>query len=126
MERQIPKIFDWVKARTECSAPGMFLLFTEALDSDVKAIQGRMSNALFELRRMSQTKVVVAKKWDAGGIQSADSVVFELLAGAIQVKHGPTERVMFRATPMLDEDGDCRLEIEGESGSLELWQVSCR
>jgi hypothetical protein len=126
MERETLRLFDWVKARAECSLPHLFGVLGEVVDSDVKAIQKIKPDMKFTFSKPTATKVIVGKTWDAGGFSSAESIVFELVDAGIAVKQGPTEKRLLIARPTLDLDGECRLAIDGERDGLELWQVSRR
>ena len=126
MSKEIPQIFNWVKARSECSLERVFLLFSEVLESDVKTMQGlARSGVLYEQTR-GERKVVVCRTRDCGGgIKEAEGVVFELVDGAItatakDARGNGTQ--LFKAKPSLEPNGACKLEVDGEG--LELWQVS--
>lgn len=123
----VPRVFNWVKARAECSVGRIFLLLSEVVESDVKAIMelpGR--NGTYQRTRVSETKFAVSRTQDfGGGIKQDDGVIFERASGAIVVTAkfaGSDERQLFSAKPSLEPNGDCRLEVNDES--LELWQVS--
>ena len=118
----VPKSFDWVRARAECSLERLFRLLAETVDSDVRAVSAikRPDQSVFEVIPALH-KVIVSRTKDTGGIPSVETVVFELVSNGIHVRRGKDTSV-FTATPVLDARGDCRLEVSGES--LELWQVS--
>lgn len=127
---EIPKVFDWVKARSECSLRHVFLQLAEVVDSDVKSIvrqssreQG-ISRAKFTLDRVSEDKFIVVKTWNDFGAEQGESVVFELIKQGIAAKLGRAGKQLFVARPALTKTGDCKLRIEGEPEPLELWQVS--
>jgi hypothetical protein len=124
-QNQIPKAFDWVNARFDCSLPCTFRLLADVVDSDVKAIQARVADATFTINRPTDSdKFIVSKTWNTAGFPSGESIAFELLRRGISVKDVRTGKQLFFAVPELTEAGDCKLHIEGEPNLLELWQVS--
>jgi len=115
---------NWVGARKACSLPVMFLTLKELVQRDIGEIQG-YARERFEMKS-HPNGFIVTKSWDAGGVQSGEATVFELLpnGAGIRVKDSGTERELFIATPELDRNGVCRLRVAGERDALELWQVS--
>ena len=117
--------FNWVAARAECSPDRAFHALAEVVDSDVKAANGlRRSGVSFHFHGEATGKIVVIRELDRGGVKELRSVVFELISGEIVTKKGPENSVLFSAVPSLNRNGECLLEIEGDS--YELWQVSRR
>ena len=118
-------MFNWVKARSECSLERVFLVLSEVVASDVKARQGLHDGAEYDHTRRDH-KIIVSRTRDfGGGIKEAEGVVFERIKGSITVAAVDpkgNEVPLFAATPSLAPDGDCKLEVNGDS--LELWQVS--
>lgn len=123
MTPDIPTIFNWVKARSECSLQRIFLCLAEVIDSDVKVFNELPSvDASISANRPTEEKIVVVKTWKYGG--TARSVVFDLTDRGIAVKSGSNGKPLFLAKPFLLQSGECKLEIEGVAEPLELWQVS--
>jgi hypothetical protein len=122
-----PSYFDWVSARTACSLPAMFLALKDLVDRDVRAMEGKR-DVLFELKPGRDDSFLVVKTWNAGGIQCAEGVTFQLIPheGRISVKDSRGGEEAFTMVPQLETDGSCRFRIKGEEQSLELWQVSRR
>jgi hypothetical protein len=120
----IPKTFDWVKARSECSLRHVFLMLAEVIDSDVKAAQSHIPGAKFKINKTSDDKFIVVKSWDASGVDQAESVAFEATKQGIAVKDVRTGKRLFLAKPELTANGDCKLRSDDNPDALEMWQVS--
>jgi hypothetical protein len=124
MTPDIPKSFNWVKARSECSLREVFLCLAEVIESDVKAFNELPNvDAKISVNRATDEKIVVVKTWKHGGV--ARNIVFDLTDKGIAAKSGgANEKRLFLARPSLLQSGECKLEVEGISEPLELWQVS--
>lgn len=121
---EIPKSLDWVKARSECSVERMFVLLRETMDTDVKSVQAIQPHINYRIERISDSKFVVARQWDAGGIPSSDAVTVERVSNSIQVRNARTEKDILSAAPSIQTDGECKLHVADVP--QELWQVSRR
>jgi len=119
---------NWVKARAECSLEHVFQILAEVLDSDVKEANklGRRG-VEFKINAAAERKIVVSRTRDADGVDEIVSVVVELLPGKITATRKENVKDLVKppfltAIPGLNRDGECLLEIGGES--LRLWQAS--
>jgi hypothetical protein len=122
-----PEVFDWVTARAECSAPQMFLLLIERVESDVKAMQARLDSGYqITVNKVADDKFIVSKRHNEGGFAfGGHAVVVERTTSGIvaQLTNSQgTKQPFFSAKVLLGPDGRCRYEVSGEA--LELWQVS--
>lgn len=122
MER-LKSDWDWVKARLDCSLSSMYLVLKELVGRDVAAIGG-YRGAKFEIKNISAETFIVAKTWDAGGIQSGEAVTFALQVREhrIQIRNTRTSEQMFIAVPEVDADGVCRFRVDDKL--LDTWQLS--
>lgn len=121
---EVPKTFDWVTARAECSLAHLFTLLTELMDSDVKNMQTRAPKGTqFTFERLNDVKVVIAKLSGAGGVHQSSNVVITLTPSSIAISStGSARPTAFLAKPSFHANGRCRLEVDGRP--FELWQVS--
>jgi len=123
---EIPKNFNWVKARSECSLLALFTHLAEVVASDIEAVKSLPnSDETFTINR-PDNKIVVVKTWDVR-VPQARSVVFELTTmgiSASSVEMRGQSQQLFLAKPSFLASGECKLQIDGESEPLELWQVS--
>jgi hypothetical protein len=120
--------FNWVAARSECSLDRQFRILAELVDSDVKVANGLNKRGIeFEINLDVKDKIIVLRKRDIVGHVETSVIVFELEQDKITVKDR-TDRsnlpgqMLFNATPSLNEEGECLLEVSGVP--LKLWQVS--
>lgn len=122
-----PDGFDWVTARSRCSLGSVFQILSEIVASNVKAANALPNqNSTFEQRPLNNKFLVLVRR-DIAGFIATRSVVFELSSSAIDVKlkdANGLEKMLFSAKPSFVEEGDCRLEIDGQRFSL--WQISRR
>jgi hypothetical protein len=117
--------FDWVKARSKCSLESVFQTLREVLDSDVKSVNGlNRVGVTFALNNSATNKLIISRERDYGGLSGGETVVFELLPNEIRVRDGRTEKHFFSAKPVLNQEGECLLEVTGELEPQRLWQVS--
>jgi hypothetical protein len=125
---EIPKAYNWVKARSACSVDQLFLLLAQTIKADVEAANALTPNHQnFKYATPTTDRIVVVRPVN-GGQYTAGAIVFRRTVTAIEAidmpKDPSTEQVMFSGIPSLDVGGECRLEVEGEP--LELWQFSRR
>lgn len=113
--------FNWVEARANCSLGNIFQILSEVVDSDVKAMNGlHLTNLTFSLSSEAMRKIVVIRGRRRLETTVEVKVVFELLPDRIKVSQG--SELVFFAVPSLSEEGECLLDVDGET--LRLWQVS--
>jgi hypothetical protein len=110
--------FDWVTARSECSLVTIFERLKLQLQDDVDKRMALRGEAPFNYA----FKLVIDGKGAAVVLEGPglyDSTLFRLTNKAIEImdKDG---KVKFAATPTLNDDGECRLSINGQE--LDLWQ----
>lgn len=111
--------FDWVTARAECSLVVTFEKLKLQLRDDVDKREailraGPEANYGFKLVLDRKGAAVVME-----GNQIHDSVLFRLTDKAIEVVDN-AGKTRFAATPTLDDEGQCKLSVNGQE--LELWQ----
>lgn len=125
MADQVPKTFNWVEARAKCSLEQLFIALREVVESDTKEMDRRLigyRGGTASMTMATDTKFIVVKQRDAGGIMVSESVVFERTASGIAVKDGPSQRQILVATHSFTVAGECKLFVDDQP--LELWQVS--
>lgn len=110
--------FDWVTERSSCALPKVFKALRLQVEVDVKTrntLRPNNSPYEFSVAENGDDFTVVLKAKDVHR-----SVVFTLAEHAILVredKGGP----MFDVTATFGDEGECRLEVNGEE--RDLWQV---
>jgi len=116
--KPVDDAFDWVSARAACSLLSVFQILGERVRTDVD-IANRAPGSKRRFRvAIDPLKIVVARTHPA---EEAANIVFELCATDVAVRKGASAQ-LFRARPALNEDGECLLEVDGQT--LRLWQVS--
>ena|SRR5579871_4857159 len=120
----IPEVFDWVKARAECSLLNVFKALELGVREDVDNIKGLINpkeNIRFGVESSNRYFSVVRVDNPITGI--GWSVNFRCLLEHITVNLGSDkgEELMFTASVTLDNDGRCKLKVGEEN--LEQWQV---
>ena len=114
--------FDWVKARSECSVVALFESLKAQLQEDVDKRNGMRYGPPFHF----VFRIVVGNNMRTAVIVEGenpdiyDSVLFELTKSAIEVKD-KNGNLKFKATPMINDDGGCRLNVNG--AEKELWHI---
>ena len=110
--------FDWVTARSSCSLPNVFKTLRLQVEEDAKTRNAlRPNNSPYEFSVKENDggfTVLLAAK------EVRRSVAFSLSEHAIAVRDG-VGSPMFEVTVAFDDDGKCRLSINGEE--REFWQV---
>lgn len=114
--------FDWVNALAECSCE----VFQERLhsetqsDAETRTSQTSKDRITFDVARTGAARIMVTR---AGTGQPIPRIDFVLETDAIVVEEhlGEHAAVKFRATPGVNNPGDCTLTVNGSE--LELWQV---
>jgi hypothetical protein len=124
-----PITFNWVQARSNCSIEQAFITLREVVDSDVKErnIQlNKRGDDRVLISYPTDTKFIVIRQWDAGGIPSSEGIVFERTPTGLVVEDAQTQRPLFAALPALTPGGECKFTVEGKNSGepLEFWQVS--
>jgi hypothetical protein len=115
--------FDWVTARSECSIVALFESLKAQLQEDVERrngmYRGRPPFQQFGFQVLvNNTQVSVIVDGQIPNIY--DSVIFELTKSAIEVRD-KNGNLKFKATPMINDDGECRLNVNG--AEKELWHI---
>jgi len=114
--------FDWVTARSKCSAVSLFKELQLGVEADVEKRNGLRRNdehTEFHFKRAGETRFSVIREADGEDSMSVD---FYLDKGVINVD-GATGKHVFNVG--LNDQGKCVariIEIE-ESTEFELWQV---
>ena len=103
--------FDWVSARKECSLVPKFAAMKVQAERNA-AIAG------FKAEAAGNCFTVFSGEGNR-------SVTFTLEPGCISVCSMPTHLAKHKITLSLNDDGDCRYQIDGE-GEYMCWQVLCR
>jgi archaellum component FlaG (FlaF/FlaG flagellin family) len=111
--------FDWVKARAECSRQVVFeqLRLGAKHDAATRTEMLLKKNASFGFCVVSHNSSFSVLM--QGDISELRSIVFTLTADGISVQDGSGKPIA-TATLTLNDDGDCRLEVEGKE--LDFWQ----
>ncbi len=112
--------FDWVEARSTCSAAVIFEQLKEQLREDVDKRQKLREGPpwYFGFRFIEQGRRVTILK---EGNQIHRVVAFRLAEKAIEVTD-EEGNVKFSAVPTISDDGKCRLKVKGQEKEKELWQ----
>ncbi len=123
--REIPKNLDWVKARSSCSLKAVFDSLSQIIANDVKSVQAlNRPGVSFDLSKSSDDQITVTRTVDSDGETETVSVVFELRATDIVAVLPHKSKTLFYAHAVLDEAGECLIEIEGDPDLKRPWQVS--
>jgi hypothetical protein len=108
--------FDWVTALSGCSIGEVFLRLKQQVEFDVEARQDLCPEGLhYHFRFMAERETFSAV---VEGHQILKQVVFSRKGKAISVKG---ESVSFDATLTLDDEGKCKVRIDGQE--RELWHL---
>jgi hypothetical protein len=106
--------------RFSCSLQAIFEALAEVIKTDAEAASKLLGpDRRFKVTRQTRKIIVVRAEHDDEG---ADSIVLELSSTGITAKKGRSGDVLFDAKPVLNEEGECVLEVNDRS--LRLWQVS--
>jgi len=110
--------FDWVSQRYSCSLPAVFKELRTQIEQDVKTRNGlRPNNAPYEFSLVDHNGgfrvLLKGKELEMG-------VSFSLGEHAILVRDDKGVE-MFAVTLTFDDQGECRLKVNGENCSY--WQV---
>jgi hypothetical protein len=110
--------FDWMAARADCSLAVIFERLKAQLQDDVETAKGLRKvpvHYTFKIDMNDRRIAVIVE-----GNKIYDSVLFVLKDTEIEVldKDG---KPIFKATPTLSDDGQCRLKINGRE--MELWHL---
>jgi hypothetical protein len=110
--------FDWVTERSSCALPKVFKALRLQVEEDVKtrnALRPNNSPYEFSVAENGDDFTVLLKAKDVHR-----SVVFTLAEHAILVREDKGDP-MFDVTAIFGDEGECRLEVNGEE--RDLWQV---
>ena len=109
---------DWVTKRSLCSLPNVFKELRLQVEEDVKtrnALRPNNSPYEFSVEANGDNFAVLLKAKDVHR-----SVIFSLAEHALLVRDDK-DKIMFEVTLSFNDQGDCRLRVNGEE--RELWQV---
>jgi hypothetical protein len=111
--------FEWVNARAECSIGLIFEQLKTQVKKDVDARQAQSKGPPFYygFRFKVENDTIIAM---IEGHRLHESVTFRLSGNAIEV-FGKDSQPLFSGTATINNDGECRLRVNGED--LELWQL---
>jgi hypothetical protein len=119
MNEPLPSNWDWVTARHRCSAVKVFESLRVAAQENVETM-----NAL----RSESTGA-----WTFTSLENSFSIVRRLLEATIGVKFALDEETIsvenyhqannFEVNLNLNDDGECRFFVKGETGGLDRWQL---
>ena len=108
-----PDDFDWVAARRACAIEAVFEVLAAQARRNVEAMRGAAAASLSVIDTGTTFTVL------AGASRKAR---FRLVGGVVEVDvFGLARSVQLRATVGLNDDGDCRLRVEGHL--LQPWQL---
>jgi hypothetical protein len=110
--------FDWVTERSLCALPKVFKALRLQVEEDVKtrnALRPNNSPYEFSVAENGDDFTVLLKAKDVHR-----AVVFTLAEHAILVREDKGDP-MFDVTATFGDEGECRLEVNGEE--RDLWQV---
>lgn len=110
--------FDWVTERSLCALPKVFKALRLQVEEDVKtrnALRPNNSPYEFSVAENGDDFTVLLKAKDVHR-----AVVFTLAEHAILVREDKDDP-MFDVTATFGDEGECRLEVNGEE--RDLWQV---
>lgn len=112
-----PANFEWVKARSECCPAKVFQQLRLGVEADIKARMSTLSDeANYGFTATSSPGSITAH---IQGNRLRRSVTFDETDDGISVRD-ESDKVMFRATLTLNNEGECRLKVSGQE--YELWQ----
>jgi len=110
--------FNWVPERAKCSIGLLFEQLKAQVEKDIDARQALSKGPPyyygFKFKTENDTIIALIE-----GNRLHESVTFRLSSNAIEVM-GRDGKLLFSGTATLNNDGDCRLRVDGDE--LELWQ----
>ena len=109
---------DWVTIRSRCSLAPVFETLKLQLAGDVDKRNSQVGDNLYTLV-VNEGRMSVVFQPEPGAT-FGQSVVFVLTRSAIEIVD-TNGQLKFKATPTINNDGECRLKINGKE--MELWQV---
>jgi hypothetical protein len=120
--------FNWVEARSRCSAAKVFHEIRLGIDGDVKTRNAERPNPpryVFDTAIKDNTVVVMVTGIGdmAEALQFPQSVTLRLTEAGISV-YDKNNKHLWDATLTLNDDGECRLKVNGQE--LEFWQFRRR
>jgi hypothetical protein len=110
--------FDWVSARSSCSLSSIFEELKAQLQHDVEKRRELTNDSGYQIN-IKNNRIGVSHAIENGLLIRA-SVSLVLTQSAIEISDGEG-KTKFKATPTLNEKGECRLKIDGKE--LEMWHV---
>ena len=119
--KEVPKTFDWVKARSECDPQKVFTKLGKVIKHDVdRANENPVARSGIKFDLICDREFVV--EVSSGMTGKAVTVILEG-SSILFLGRGPKD-VLFQAKPYLFDTGECLLEVDGKP--YRLWQVSQR
>jgi len=114
-----PSDWDWVQARHSCAIAAIFrqLELDAQLNVEKRQALVKPDRDDFGFRFESRDKMFLVSRVASRG---ARTVVFRLTSDHINVERLGGEEIL-RATVTLNNDGECRLRVEGQE--LDRWQL---
>lgn len=120
---EVPRDLDWIKERSACSLKQVFKDLKLGVSEDIRKI-----NAIRNLDHPNSAyaeRVIGPDGFAVSHPSLTGSVLFYLANDHIEIKiDKDSASQVLRATPILDDQGKCLLEIAGDK--LEQWQVRRR
>jgi hypothetical protein len=119
-DNTVPKDFNWVEARAECSLHNIFKALELGVREDVEAIKALLrphEDIRFSVQTARSRFSVV--RVDDPMRSISESVDFELAQPQIIVRND--DGVILTATLTLNNEGQCKLKVGNDE--LEQWQV---
>jgi hypothetical protein len=116
---QLPPDFSWVRERAKCSTAEVFKRLQLEAERDVEA-----ANSVFELAGFLEFRITTNSAHDvfiAAREGHPTQIKFSLGSGKIHVKRDGQSDLEITLT--LNNNGQCRLKVNGEDEELEVWQV---
>ena len=127
--KEVPNVFNWVKARSECSLQRLFDDLIKVVKSDIQSFNEYSEHKGWS-RRVKFNQVCVRQfdvevKLVVVG-QSKDKsfacLMVSLNGSSIEFFRGSIDNMIFSARPFLLDTGECLLEVDDKP--YRLWQVS--
>lgn len=114
-----PSTFNWVTERAACSLAAVFEALKLEVQADVKTrMEQRLPGAQYRFSVVSRggSFTVLLN----GNSVQHKSVTFSLTDNSVQVTD-LNDKIMFKATLTLNDDGECRFKVDGRE--RDFWQV---
>jgi len=116
--------FDWVTALQECSVGVEFVRLSRMVRRNVETRQKALKGRVMEVRYESNDTDFSVSYALGMGVPCA--IGFELEKDRIVVRDGLSGKVKHSLTLTLNDEGECRYQLDGEPKELLMWQVARR